>query len=462
MIKNQKRTQVTIIGAGLTGLTLAFYLKKAGLDIKLIEKSNRVGGVIQTHYEDSFVYETGPNSGVLSTPESVELFEDLVNDCQIEKANENSKARWIWKSGKWEPLPSGFVEGIKTPLFKFSDKIGMVKEPFTKKGNNPNESVADLVRRRLGESFLHYAVDPFISGIYAGDPEKLITKYALPKLYNLEQEYGSFIRGAMKKKSLPKSEREKKVTREVFSVKNGLQNLIEALEKHISKENIFTDVDEISISGQSPFKVMINHKKESINFDSDIVITTGSGYTLEKILPDIDQSLIQNITNLKYAKVAQVIFGYKVWKGIELKSFGGLVPEKENKNILGILFLSSIFSNRAPKGGALLSTFIGGARKPELINLSDDDLLQKVKSDILEMTGLKKFNPDLLKIVRYQNAIPQYEISSKERYQAIEQIQDENPGLILAGNIRDGIGMSDRIAQARQIADSVIEKIENE
>lgn len=462
MTKNTEKIQATIIGAGLTGLTLAFYLKKAGLKVKVLEKNAHIGGVIQTHREEGFIYETGPNSGVLSTPESVELFEDLGQDCELENANENSKARWIWKSGKWEPLPSGLVEGIKTPLFKFSDKVGMIKEPFTKKGENPNESVADLVRRRLGESFLHYAVDPFISGIYAGDPEKLITKYALPKLYNLEQDYGSFIRGAMKKKSLPKTEKEKKVTRDVFSVKNGLQNLIDALEKNIGKDNILLNVEDINIKGKSPFHISYVYNGEQKTSSSDIVITTGSGYTLEKILPDIENTLIEKITNLKYAKVAQVIFGYKKWEGINLKSFGGLVPEKENKNVLGILFLSSIFSNRAPEGGALLSTFIGGARKPEIINLSDDDLLQKVKPDIKEMTGLNKFNPDILKIVRYQNAIPQYEISSKERYEAIEQIQKENPGLILAGNIRDGIGMSDRIAQARQIADSVIEKIENE
>src|SRR5665647_1256793 len=181
--------------------------------------------------------EAGPNTGVVSQPEIMELFDDLSGDCAIEIANPDAKKRLIWKDGKWHPLPSGLFQAITTPLFSTYDKFRILGEPFRKKGTNPDETIADLVLRRMGKSYLDYAVDPFISGIYAGDPSKLVTRFALPKLYQLEQNYGSFIGGTIKKSSEPKDERSKRATREVFSAKGGLQNLINALVKSIGKKN---------------------------------------------------------------------------------------------------------------------------------------------------------------------------------------------------------------------------------
>ena len=146
--------RVAIIGAGLTGLTTALYLRKAGVEFMIFEKNNRAGGVIQTHHENGFTFEAGPNSGMLSKPEVVELLEELGQDCTLEVADETSKARWIWKSGNWVPLPSGIVSGVTTPLFEFPDKLKLLTEPFRGKGKNPNETLAELVLRRMGNSFL--------------------------------------------------------------------------------------------------------------------------------------------------------------------------------------------------------------------------------------------------------------------------------------------------------------------
>ncbi len=179
------KTEVIIVGAGLTGLTMAFYLKKAGVNFRIIEKADRTGGVIQTISEKGFVYEAGPNTGVVSNPEMAELFEDLNGKCSLEIADPNAKRRLIWKNRVWNALPSGLFSAIGTPLFTWHDKFRILGEPFRAKGTDPNESLADLVKRRMGQSYLDYAVDPFISGIYAGDPRKLVTKYAMPKLYNL-------------------------------------------------------------------------------------------------------------------------------------------------------------------------------------------------------------------------------------------------------------------------------------
>ena len=244
-MSDSKQITVAIIGAGLTGLTTAFYLKRAGINFQVFEKSDKPGGVINTVTKNGFTFETGPNTGVLGQPEAAELIENLRNECELEIADENAKARWIWKGKKWEPLPSGILGGIKTPLFTFADKLRLLGEPFRKKGTNPNETLKELVLRRMGQSFLDYAVDPFILGIYSGDPAKIVPKYALPKLYRLEQEYGSFIGGSIKKARQPKTDWEKKATREVFSVKGGLKNLIDALVKNIGEENIIYNCNDL-------------------------------------------------------------------------------------------------------------------------------------------------------------------------------------------------------------------------
>ena len=302
----------------------------------------------------------------------------------------------------------------------------------------------------MGKSFLNYAVDPFILGIYSGDPTKLVTKYALPKLYRLEQDFGSFIGGAIKKRKLPKSEREKKATREVFSIKGGLQHLINALTQNIGTENINLSCGNIS------FELNKNlYQLSGTNKTFTHVISTVGTYQLENLFPFADGNKIKEIDQLQYAKVVQVALGFKEWRGIKLNSFGGLVPSKENRDLLGVLFLSSFLKNRAPKGGALLTTFLGGVRKPEMVDLSDNEIMERVEKEIKSMMGLEKFDPDLIKITRYQHAIPQYGFESEQKLKAIDEIETSFPGLILAGNIRDGIGMADRIKQGKMIADQL-------
>lgn len=438
--------KIAIIGAGLTGLTTAYYLKKAGFDVHVFEKADRVGGVIKTTYENGFIYESGPNTGILSNPEMVELLEDLKDECELEIADENAKARWIWKGKKWESLPSGIINGIKTPLFSFGDKLRILGEPFRKKGDNPQETLAELVLRRMGKSFLEYAVDPFILGIYSGDPAKLVTKYALPKLYRLEQDFGSFIGGAIKKKKLTKTKRDKKATREVFSIKGGLQNLINALVVNIGKENISLKYANLSFEKQDNVYTLTG-KTDAF---THIISTVGS-YQLEHLFPFVNSKIISQINQLQYAKVIQVTLGFKEWQGIKLNAFGGLVPSKENRDILGVLFLSSFLKNRAPNNGAILSIFLGGVRKPEMVDLNDNAIIELVENEFKSMMGLNEFAPDLIKITRYQHAIPQYSFESEQKLKAINNAEREFPGLILAGNIRNGIGMADRVKQGRMI-----------
>ena len=354
-----KNIDIAIIGAGLTGLTTAFWLTRAGKQIQIIERQDRAGGQIRTFQENGFVYESGPNTGVISYPEVAELFAALSPDCTLETAREESKKRWIWKGNKFHALPSGLVSAVTTPLFTLYDKFRILGEPFRAKGTNPDESVAELAARRLGKSFVDYAVDPFLSGVYAGNPHTLVTRHALPKLYNLEQDYGSFIKGSIAKAKLPKSERDKLATKKVFSAVGGLERLAEALVKAIGKEQITLSASEVKIQPQgNQWLITYRTPEGEQSLIANKVVTTCGAYVLPDLLPFIPKEDIGQISNLHYAPIIQASVGFHNTRGLKFGAFGGLVPSKEKKDVLGILFPSACFVGRSPEEGAMFSFFI--------------------------------------------------------------------------------------------------------
>lgn len=453
-----EKKDVVIIGAGLTGLSVAMQLKKRGFSVVIIEKSNRVGGQIRTFHEQGFVLESGPNTGSGASEEVMELFNDLLPYCEIEFAKEESEKRLIWKNGKFHALPSGLIGGIITPLFALKDKIRILGEPWRKKGIDPDETVGSLAKRRLGKSFVDYAVDPFLSGIYAGDAYSLVARHALPKLYNLEQNYGSFIRGGIAKSKETKKSGAVKTKKGIFSTKGGMENLPQAMEKYIRSENILLSAENLLIeSANGEWKVVCQKNGTELSFNSRHVITTVGAYALSDLLPFIPQLEMDKLTNVRYAPIVQIAVGVKDKLNLDFKAFGGLVSSKDMEDFLGILFPSSCFEGRAPQNGVLFSFFMGGMKRKELTELSDHEIEEKVIKAFHRMLGFpmdKK--PDIIRIFRYKHAIPQYEISSEERFNAIKAIEDKYPGLHIAGNLRDGIGMAHRITQASVLGKELV------
>ncbi len=450
----EESTDTVILGAGLTGLTTAYYLKKYNQRFRVIDKKDRVGGVIHSINENGFIYENGPNTGVVGNTAVVRLFDELADVCEFEIADNKAKKRYILKNGKWEHLPLGIIDAIKCKLFTTKDKFRLLTEPFRAKGNNPKEKLSSFVKRRLGNSFLEYAIDPFILGVYAGDTDYLIPKYALPKLYNLEQQYGSLIGGAIKKKFERKNYLEKRVSKKVFSFKNGLSSLVNALYEKSGKENFILSANNLTVEETvNGYKVEFNDPDGNINIVyAKNIVSTIAAYELEKVFPFINHDLISKIKNLKYANVIEVSLGFNNWTGIKLDGFGALIPSIENRNILGILFMSSLFKNRAPVKDALLTVFMGGIKRADIFEMDDNAILKIIKSECAGLLDLKNFKPELLKIIRHKNAIPQYGTDSKYRFEAIETIEKEYAGLRIAGNLRNGIGMADRIKQGYELA----------
>ena len=458
------KKDIVIIGAGLTGLTAAYLLSQKGKDVVVLDINSVAGGQIKTFNENGFVFESGPNTGAISNPEVAELMMKLEKTsggkCLLETAPDASKRRLIWKGEKFHALPSGLWSAVSTPLFSLKDKFRILGEPWRKKGNNPNESVGALARRRLGKSFVDYAVDPFLSGVYAGNPDTLVTKYALPKLYNLEQNYGSFVKGSIAKSKEPKTDRDRLATKKVFSAKGGLSNITSALADFIGSDNILLGLKNVKIeknNGDNPWKVCFSDSdSQNVTIECNKVITTCGSYALPELLPFVDKEDLAKINNLTYAPVVQVSVGVKDALGGDYKAFGGLVPSCEHKQVLGILFPSACFTGRAPEEGALFSFFLGGVRHTDYLEKSDEEITEIINQAFHSMLGFPKGStPDLLKIFRHKHAIPQYEVNSGERFAAVERVQNQNPGLIIAGNLRDGIGMAHRIKQATDIAGSI-------
>jgi len=456
MVQNETKDTI-IIGAGLTGLSLAHKLNQKEQDFLVLERSHRPGGVIQTKEKNGFVYETGPNTGIVKYGEVAELFEELKSYCTPEIPDESVKKRFIWKNDRWHQLPSGLKGGIQTKLFTWKDKFRILGEPFRKPGKDPHESLDKMVRRRMGESFLNYAVDPFILGVYAGDPSKIIPKYALPKLYYLEQDYGSFIGGAVKKKKEKKDSTEKKATKDIFSIEHGLENLVKALYNSAGSHNFLSGTEVINVKPEENGGFEVNYKHDGTVYSAtakNVIFTVGA-YELKDILNVPEKKLLDTINNLKYAKVIHATVGFNDWKGSPLSGFGGLVPYVEKRDILGALFMSAFLSGRAPEKGALLSVFLGGTRREEIYSKTDEEVKEIIEKELKFMFNLSSFQPDLLELNRYEHAIPQYGEESGARFEAIEHLEKKYPGLILAGNMRDGIGMADRIKQAFDIAKKI-------
>ena len=456
-------TDVTVIGAGLTGLTTAYWLKRGGKNVHVVETDSRIGGQIKTQRFEHYIYETGPSTGAVSTPEVAELMNALAEtsqgQCQIETAPDAAKRRLIWKGNRFWELPSGPISAITTPLFRFSDKLRILGEPWRKRGNNPDESVASLAARRLGQSFVDYAVDPFISGVYAGNPYTLVTRYALPKLYALERDYGSFIRGSIAKKKQPKTDRDRMATKKVFSAKGGLSNIPQAEADYIGMENISLGVSHVSISqeGQGWITTFQDANGNRQQLQSRWVVTTCGAYSLPELLPFVDKERMDAIAQLVYSPIIEVNVGMSDTFGGDYCAFGGLVPTKEKQQILGILFPSACFTGRAPEGGALFSFYLGGVRNPEMMSKTDEEIQAIVIQNLHSMLKFPaQAKPDFIHIARHQRAIPQYNADSGQRFSAVESIQEQYPGLVLGGNLRDGIGMGHRITQAAKIANKII------
>jgi oxygen-dependent protoporphyrinogen oxidase len=456
---------VAIIGGGITGLVAAFELKQRGIPFTLFEAGDRVGGVIQTIRDNGFLAENGPNTLLETSPKITQLIKDLGIESRRRYGSTTNNKRFIVRDGRVQAMPASPFQFFTNPFFSWSAKLALFKEPFIKRSSpDVEESLAQFVKRRLGQEFLDYAINPMVAGIYAGDPERLSVRHSFAKLHALEQKYGSLIKGQIL------GVRERKKRREVakdrakmMSFDHGLQVLTDALGEAVKEHVMFNapiagvkqvdggwEVDGSAkflspIPGEIPVAPPYSH-----------VLLTSPAHRLAGLTTDStaggDLKILSEIT---YPPVTSFTMGFRREDVAHpLDGLGALIPKVEKRNCLGTLFTSSLFADRAPAGHVTLTSYIGGMRAPELALKPKDELRKLIMADLRPLLGVTG-EPVWEHVKQWEKAIPQYEVGFGRFKNFMDEFEKTHGGIMFAGHYRDGISLSDSILAGFKVADRI-------
>ena len=462
-------TRIAIIGAGISGLSAAYAIergaKAAGLDVETVvfEKEGRTGGKILSIHEEGFLCEWGPNGFLDNKPMTLELCDQLGIRDRLLRSNDNARKRFIYSGAELHRLPENGLSFLQSRLISWPGKLRLAYEmliPAATSGQD--ETLADFGRRRLGAEALDKLIAPMVSGIFAGDPETMSLKSCFPRIYQLEREYGGLIKAMVKMARKKKAERKAgKVVASaagpggvLTSFTDGIQELTESTGNALAgKVRTGAPVSAI-VRKQGGFELQFS---DGSTFDAEIVVSAAPAHALAGMVEGLDVAAAAILREIPYATMNVVCFGYQRGKIFrDLDGFGYLIPKKEGKPILGTLWDSSIFPNRAPEGQVLLRSMMGGATNPTAIHLSDEEVKTRVMAALREIMGITEA-PDFVRIFRHEKAIPQYTVGHGQRLLALDERLNGHPGLFFTGNAFFGIGLNDCVNASNQMAARVLD-----
>jgi len=447
-----------VIGAGISGLSAALKLKDRGFEVVVLEKAPRAGGVIETFSENGFKAEGGSNSVMVQSQRTLDFLDRIGAKPKMQLSNPVAKKRFFAKGGKPRAVPMGPLSLLATPLFSPLGKLRLLCEPFVKRIPDDDPSMARFAQYRFGKDVLDYAINPFMAGVYGGDPEKLSAKHAFPPFWNLERKYGSVIRGAMK------SMREKRAAGNFFkpmmiSFEGGMQTLTDCAARALG-DSLKTNAKIISIDfGGSGWQVQwANSDEVCENYDALVVAVPAPEVASLPIAGSFAAKL-EFLKSIVYAPVATYTAGFaRESVAHKLDGFGVLTPAKENLSILGSLFVSSIFPGRAPDGSVALTNYVGGMRRPELAALELEKMRAIVLADLSKLLGARG-EPTFEKMFFRERAIPQYNVGYGEILDQISDVEREFPNIAFVGSYRGGVGVSACIESALSAAEKLAAKV---
>lgn len=492
--------RVAIIGGGVAGLAAAYELEKKGIQYTLFEAAPRLGGVISSEIVDGAVLELGPDSFLSEKPQAAELARELGLGDQLVGSNDAERKTFILVKNRLVPLPDGLMFLIPTKLiptaltglFSIGTKIRMGLELLhpPRKTDGRDESVADLVRRHYGREAVDRLADPLLSGIYGGDSSQLSAQTVLPKLVEMEREYGSLTRGmlasydkmrkAMKNRAISagpsatnsvsksaegraamnQSSGQGSAARTIFTtLKGGMRQLTDALTAKLNPANIRlrTPVSAVEPTGTGWIvrtgSVDAGPAAEQ-NFDAVIIAT--QAWAAGRLLERVDPALAADLTGVTYSSSVTVNIVYDDESALKLpEGFGFLVPASEGRSMLACTFVHRKFLGRTPAGKAVLRAFLGGMRGEALLSETDADLIATVRRELKEILGITA-EPSATRVTRWSRSMAQYSVGHNERKARIAERVGKLKGLYLAGNAYDGIGISDCIRLGKKaVADSL-------
>ena len=456
---NQK--SVAIIGAGIAGLTAAFRLHGQGFRVKVFERSAQPGGAIRTIREDGWLVEAGPNSVQYGAPELKRLVADLGLEGELQTANPEAKKRFIVRGGRFVAVPMGPGSFLASPIFGVRTKLSLFTELFSRPRVRTGDiSLAEMVRSHYTQELVDYAVNPLIAGIYAGDPEKLSVRHAFPSLWEAERTKGSLPRGMMAAAKAKRAPGEKRAgPPPIVSFRQGLQQLTDTLAAKLPPGTVELGTTVETIIPGRPHRLVCARGPEKCGGEFDHVVLAVPAPALAQLtFGALAERPLAGLDAIVHPPVASLFLGFRREQVAHpLDGFGGLTPEVERRDSLGILFSSTLFPGRAPAGHVALTIFAGGMRQPEHARLSAPQLLERVRRDLADLVGVTG-EPVFLKHSVWPKAIPQYQVGYERFLDAMARVEDAHPGLFIGGQARDGISLPDCCKSGEKLARRVAEQ----
>ena len=457
--------RIAIVGGGISGLAAAFALeerRRAGeaLEFVVYESSPRFGGVLFTEQVEGCLIEAGPDSFLTEKPWAADLCRRLGIEDQLIGSNDADRKTYILVKGKLVPMPDGLMfmvptqlsPAILSSLFSPATKLRVAREWwYPARVSNGDESVAALVERHYGAEMVDRLADPLLAGVYGGEAAQLSVRAVLPRFVEMESKYGSLGRGMLAarknvKRSLPAPS--------IFSsLKGGMQQLGEALVARLPAEALRANSPVQAVQRQDRGWV-VSAGYASDQFDAVIVATPASAAAV--LLEIASAELASELRAISYSSSVTVALGFDQNVRVALPpGFGFLVPRREGKRLLAATFVHNKFPHRAPKDRALLRCFLGGSRDEQVLQLTDENILNIVRDELRQILGVKA-DPLFTRLYRWKGAMAQYTVGHLERLQRIEGLVKPLPGLALAGNAYRGIGVPDCIRSGEAAVQQVL------
>ena len=448
---------IAIVGAGITGLTAAYRLKQRGSRVVVYEASDRIGGAIKSERRNGYLAELGPNS--LATPSAgvAALLTELGLDSRRVTAAAEARTRYIVRRGRLVRLPMSLAELLTTRLFSNSAKLAIFGEPLLEASDSAvDESVAAFVRRRFNQEVVDYLANPFVAGTFAGDPEQLSIRHALPRLQALERTQGSLVKAFVQ---MMKGHRANSQGHggpgSMMSFRDGLQELPDALGRELSSEvRLRSPVTQLR---QSPRGWTVGAALQTPEL-YDAVIYAAPSHSLDEIDLDLlGGERLSTLSSIVHPPVAVLALGFRREQvSHPLDGFGFLTPEVERRRVLGVVFSSTIFPDRAPEGHVMLTAFVGGTRDPDFVQADPQTLTARVLDDLRVLLGAQG-EPTFRAVQVWPKAIPQYVLGYGRFKDIADDVERRNPGLLLAGTYRDGVSLAEAIGSGERAATRVAE-----
>jgi oxygen-dependent protoporphyrinogen oxidase len=445
--------QVIVIGAGISGLCCAYRLGQLGAEVTLLESSDRPGGLISTIRKEGFLFESGPQS-FQTTDLILSLIRELGIEADLQRADPRA-ARYILLHGKLQKIPTSPQAMLTSSLLGVGSRWKILSEPFrTTFPPAGEESVAKFARRKFGDEILEYLVAPFVSGVYAGDPEKLSLKAAFPSLDEWEREYGSVLRGAKKSRKTPGT-----APASLCSFRQGVARLpnaiAEKLAGRVQTRTSAKSLNRLGPDGGEVFELHTGRPGELATMQASAIVLATPAYVSAQLIAPISEQLGHTLSGIAYAPVAVVASGYyRQQAGEPMEGFGFLVPAKEKRQSLGTVWNSSLFPGRAPEGAVTVTSFTGGATNPEIVSEPEDQIAKIIQSEnehILKIVG----SPSISAVWKYPRALPQYNLGHGHIVETIRDAERQLPGIFFAGNYLEGPAIGKCLENGLQTAEAV-------